>query len=289
VINVSRSQLRQSLLLVSIAAALVCLGVSAAYGTPAIEGVWSFNGGAVDIQSQPGNTFRGVVTVPTKFAQCSHPVNEDVWSGMTLQADGSYFGQHQWYFEAGGTCSPNPELGPTAWRVLRTSSGEFFLRVCFSAPGSGSQPTIAPDGTSAHVTYKCIDSAAITSIPTVGPERGPGKAGQISFSQTVGLPGARQCVRRHTLRITPRNPAYDPLKEVVIRIGHHKLADVRDLKKLKKPIVLRKLPNGSFKLRVLAITVLDQRLSGSRTYHSCRSAHARKIKLHRVKHRPGHR
>lgn len=272
----------------SIVAVVACLGVTAAYAAPAIEGVWSFNGGAVDIQSQPGNTFRGVVTAPTKFAQCSHPVNEDVWSGMTLQADGSYFGLHQWYFEE--TCALNPEPGPTAWRVLRASNGEPFVRVCFSAPGSNSQPTIAPDGTSAHVTYGCSDSASIAPIPTITSKQGAkGKAGQISFRQTVGLPGARQCVRRRTLKIVLHNPAYDPLKEVVVQIGRHKLADVRDLKKLKKPIVLRKLPGGSFKVKVLAITVLDQRLSGTRRYHSCKSSQTGKIKLHRAKHHPRHK
>ena len=283
----SRLQLRRSLLLVSIAAVLACLGITAAYATPAIEGVWSFNGGAVDIQSQAGSTYRGIVTAPTKFALCSHPIGEEMWTGISLQADGSYFGQHQWYFEE--KCQINGP-GPTAWRVLRASNGDLFLRVCFSAPGSNSQPTIAADGTSAHVTYGCSDSASIAPIPTVASKEGEkGKAGQISFSQTVGLPGARQCVRRHTLRIVLHNPAYDPLKEVVIRVGRHKVADVRDLKKLKKPIVLHRLPGGSFKVKVLAITVLDQRLSGSRAYHSCKGTQMSKIKLHPVKHKGGHR
>ncbi len=139
------------------------------------------------------------------------------------------------------------------------------------------------------MSYGCTNSGFIAPIDETAPGPGGAKAGQISFSQTVGLPGAHQCVRRHTLRIALHNPAYDPLKEVVIRVGRHKLADVRDLKKLKKPIVLRKLPNGSFKLKVLAITVLDQRLTGSRTYHSCGSARGRKVKLHGVKNHRGHR
>jgi hypothetical protein len=277
----SARALRRLQLPMSTACAIVCIGASAAHASPAIEGVWSFNGGAVDIQAQPGNTFRGVVTAPTKFAQCSHPINEDVWSTMTLQPDGSYFGFHQWYFE--GTCARNPEPGPTAWRVLRSSNGELFLRVCFSAPGSGSQPTIAPDGTSAHVTYGCTDSASIAPIPTVAANQGAqAKAGQIGFRQTVGLPSARQCVRRHTLRIVLHNPAYDPLKEVVVRVGKRRVADVRSLKKLRRPIVLGGLPGGSFKVKVLAITVLDQRLSGSRTYHSCRGTQTGRIKLRRL-------
>ncbi|HEX4838410.1 MAG TPA: hypothetical protein VFV03_07805 [Solirubrobacteraceae bacterium] len=273
----------RSLLLALPAAVLLCLGVSAATATPAIEGVWSFNGGAVDIQAQPGSTFRGVVTSPTKFAQCSHPVNEDMWTEMRLQADGSYFGLHQWYFE--GSCALNPTLGPTAWRVLQSSTGSRFLRVCFSAPGSNSQPTIAADGSSAHVTYGCTDSASIAPLPAIAPHEGAAGStttGQISFRQTVGLPTPHKCVRRRTLKIVLRDPAYDPLKEVVIHVNGHKVVDIRSLKKLKKPIVLRNLPSGSFRIKVLAITVLNQRLSGSRAYHSCKGSG--KIKLRRTKH-----
>jgi hypothetical protein len=34
-------------------------------------------------------------------------------------------------------------------------------------------------------------------------------------------------------------------------------------------VTLKKLPSGTYKISVLAITVLNQRLYGSRTYHSC--------------------
>jgi hypothetical protein len=284
---VSRSQFRRYLMPVSIVAVLVCIGASSAYAASAIEGVWSFNGGAVDIQAQAGGTFRGVVTASTKFAQCSHPVNEEVWTAISPQPDGSYFGLHQWYFE--GTCAPNPTPGPTAWRVLRSPAGALFVRVCFSEPG-GPQPTIAADGTSTHVTYGCTDSASIAPIPTVVAKQGTGgnKSGQISFGQIIGLPAAHQCLRRRTLTIALHNPAYDPLKEVVIKIGRHKLADVRNLKKLKKPIMLKNLPGGSFKLKVLAITVLDQHLSGSRTYHQCKRSRSHKIKLRQIERNRSH-
>ncbi|HTA16027.1 MAG TPA: hypothetical protein VK781_14315, partial [Solirubrobacteraceae bacterium] len=242
------------------------------------------NGGAVDIQAQPGGTFRGVVTSPTKFAQCSHALNEDMWTEMRLQPDGSYFGLHQWYFE--DTCAPNPTLGPTTWRVLQSPTGSRFLRVCFSEPGSNSQPLIAPDGSTAQVTYGCSDSISISPLPKVTP-KGTGH-GQISFRQTVGLPSAGMCVRQRTLKIALHDPAYDPLKEVAIRVNGHKVADVRNLKKLKRPIVLRKLPVGSFKVKVLATTVLDQHLSGSRSYHSCKGRQSGKIKLRHNRSRHGH-
>jgi hypothetical protein len=47
--------------------------------------------------------------------------------------------------------------------------------------------------------------------------------------------------------------------------------------------VLQRLPAGAFKVKVLAITVLDQRLSGSRTYRSCKATQTGRIKLRRVK------
>jgi hypothetical protein len=91
-----------------------------------------------------------------------------------------------------------------------------------------------------------------------------------------------------THKTIPRSaPKYDPLKEVVVRIDGKRVADVRGVKRLekafKKGIFLRKLPSGTYKVSVLAITVLKQRLSGSRTYHSCKKGSGN-IKLHRGKH-----
>jgi hypothetical protein len=196
---------------------------------------------------------------------------------------------HQWYFEpsAAAGCTPNPSLGPTAWRILSNAKGESFMRVCFSAPGSNSQPTIAPDGSSAHVTYGCADSAAIAPLPVVSGKEGASKptSGQISFSHVVVLPGANKCVRGHSLKISLHHAKYDPLKEVVIRVNGKKVADVRGLKKLKKAIVLKHLPKGSYTVKVLAITVLDQRLSGSRRYTACGKGSG-KIKLN---HHPAHK
>jgi hypothetical protein len=267
------------------ACVLSSLGIAAGATPQPIEGVWSFNGGTVDIQSQPGGTYRGVVTSPTKFASCSHPVNEDMWTEIRQQPDGSYFGLHQWYFEE--PCARNPTPGPTAWRVLQNPNGSRFLRVCFSAPGSNSQPTIAPNGSSAHVTYGCSDSALIATLPTVSHQTGGTTGSVVSFRSAVGLPRASKCVRKRTLRIVLHDPPYDPLKEVVVRVNGHKVIDLRNLKRLKKPIVLKRLPNGSFKVRVLAITVLDQHLTGGRTYHACKGNVTSKVKLrHSTHHHP---
>jgi hypothetical protein len=43
------------------------------------------------------------------------------------------------------------------------------------------------------------------------------------------------------------------------------VADVKGVKRLKKGITLKKLPNGTYKISVVATTVLDQHLAGSQT------------------------
>jgi hypothetical protein len=264
-----------ALLLVSLAALATSVASargSAASSSASIEGVWSFNGGTVAIQSQPGGTFIGTVVAPTKFAQCPHPVGEAMWTGMRLQADGSYWGSHQWYFET-SECVRNPTLGPTAWRVMQASSGTHYLLVCFSAPGSA-QPTIAVSGVHANVSYGCFESARIAPLPST--------SGTSGFTRSVTLPSARRCYSRRAFQIHLRDPRYDPLKEVVVTIRGHKVAVVRRKKVFAATINLTGLPPGSFTVKIRATTILGHHLTGSRTYHTCAkkrlkaAAHARR-------------
>lgn len=246
-------------------AALVLLGLTA-FAQPvagaagsAIEGVWSFRGGRVAIQSLPNGTFAGTVVAPTSFAQCPHPVGEQMWSGLRRQPDGSYQGLHQWYFE--GSCAPNPRLGLTAWRVLSAAGGSRFLRVCFSAPGSP-QPTIAPDGTSANVSYGCVDSALVAPLPG-------SSSATLAFARVIGLPRAKKCFSRREFRIHLHNPADDPLKRVTVTLRGRHVSVERSAGRIAAVINLRGLPKGTFKVRIAALTVLGHRLLGSRVYHTC--------------------
>jgi hypothetical protein len=54
----------------------------------------------------------------------------------------------------------------------------------------------------------------------------------------------------------------DLLKDVVVKIGSKKVADVKGVKKIKKGITLKKLPTGTYKISVVATTILKQRLTG---------------------------
>jgi hypothetical protein len=272
-----RSRCLSSLLLVIPAAMLLAVGVASAGAATSIEGVWSFNGGTVDIQGQADGAFRGVVVAPTRFAQCSHPVNENMWTDIHLQPDGSYWGLHQWYFES---CLPNRILGPTAWRIVGAPAGPRFLRVCFSAPGSSAQPTIAPDGSHANVTFGCRDSALIAPLPVA-------TSNQVSnSSKSVVLPTkAQACVNNRSLEIKLYDPKYDPFKELIVWINGKKAADMSNIKKLKKGIRLKGLPNGTYTIKVLAITVLNHRLSRSCNYGTCTKTSGIN-EPHRVKPRP---
>jgi hypothetical protein len=110
-----------------------------------------------------------------------------------------------------------------------------------------------------------------------------GNSSQVTFVNTVTLPGAKACISRSSLRITLREPKYDPLEEVVVKIGNKKVLDLSGVKAIKKGITLTHLPTGSYKISVLAITVLKQRLHGSQSYKSC-SKGSGKIKLSHAGH-----
>jgi len=238
------------------------LGASSARAGAPLEGVWSFNGGRVAIKEQGNGTFLGTVVSPTKFAQCTHPVGEDMWTQLAPQTDGSYWGLHQWFFE-GEECVPNPLPGPTAWRVLQRSGGR-ILRVCFSAPGSNSQPTIASDGSSANVTFGCVDSARISSLPEVS---------SADLAKYASLPKGNVCLARRRLRIRLRDPKNDPLAKIVVELRSGKIHRKAKLRQGNGVTVatlsLAGLVKPAFTVIIRATTVLGHHLSTKRRYRLC--------------------
>jgi len=58
---------------------------------------------------------------------------------------------------------------------------------------------------------------------------------------------------------------HDEFAKVVVKINGKQVALFKGVKRLKKPITLAKLPSGTYKISILATTVLRQRLSGSQT------------------------
>ncbi len=239
-------------------------GVTGAGATSSIEGVWAFESGEIAVTPSVGGTFVGTVVEQTRFAECVHPVGQAIWTNIVSQADGSYWGHHQWYFE--GTCAENPTPGPTAWRVREASGGSKYLQVCFSEPGT-TQPTIAVDGATANVTYRCVSSALTARLPSTG-----------VAGDRLSLPSAKQCLSARLFKIHLTDPRYDPLKTVVVTIRGRTIATLRRGRYVVATIDLKGFPRGAFTVRIDATTVLGHHLSERRTYHTC-VARAKKGKL----------
>jgi hypothetical protein len=262
----SYSRCRSSSLLFVIAAAALALALAcaaSAWAGSSIEGVWAFDNGQIAITPTSNGTFVGTVVDETKFAECIHPVGQPIWTEITPQSDGSYWGHHQWYFE--GTCAENPTPGPTAWRVRQEPDGSQYLRVCFSQPGT-SQPTIPASGPEANVTYGCDDSALTAPLPVTASS---GVAGE-----RLSLPSAKQCLSGRLFKIHLRDPKYDPFKKVLVTVKGRKIATARHGVYVVATIDLKGFKRGAFTVEIRATTVLGHHLSGTRTYHTC----ARKAK-----------
>ncbi len=253
-----RPRQRRAKLLAMIATALLmAAGAASASAASSIEGIWAFGGGEIAIRPGPHATFVGTVVAETKFAECVHPVGQEIWKEMRLQSDGSYWGLHQWYFEK--TCVINEDLGPTAWRVMEEPNGSRYLRVCLSEPG-GPQPTIAINGADADATYGCLSSTLVAPLPKVGVS---------GFLQSLLHPGAKKCVSARRFIIHLAEPTDDPFKTLRITLRGRKLATVRRGSYLVATVNLKGLPLGAFTIKISARTVLGLHLSGSRTYHTC--------------------
>lgn len=229
---------------------------------PAIEGVWSFNGGRIAITEQQSGVFEGTVVAPTTFSYCAHPEGEQIWTQMVQQPDGSYWGSHQWFFET-SECVRNPALGPSAWRVLQKAEGR-YLRACFSEPGSNLQPTISPSGAAANATFGCVDSALVAALPEVSPA---------TASRYVHLPSNKSCVARRKLRFLIEDPKNDPIQHAVVTATGGGIRVKAKLQNTEAGVIavlkLEKLRGTTFIVRVRATTLLGDHLRTKRTYARC--------------------
>ncbi len=245
------------------AAASASAGASASSG---IEGVWSFNGGQIAIQPEGNGKYEGVVVQPTTFATCTHPAGQKIWKEMTLQADGSYWGYHQWYKTE--SCVENPVLGPTAWRVVSESSGSRYLRVCLSSPGTA-QPKIPVGSQGIGASYGCQSSSLTAPLSS---------SGVGSFKSVVSLPSSNKCLSARKFQIHIHNAKYDPFKSVSVTLRGRKVKVVKKGQTYIATINLKGLPRGAFTIRIKALTFRGNRVVGSRTYHTCAAKPSKKSK-----------
>jgi hypothetical protein len=250
---------RRTSLLLAIAATILLLtvGVASAAAITGIEGVWSFNGGQIAIQPEGNGKFEGIVVSPTNFAACTHPVGQKIWKELSAQADGSYWGFHQWYKTE--SCTENPILGPTAWRVVEEANGSRYVRVCLSNPGAG-QPSIPLGSTGIGASFGCQNSGLTAPLAS---------SGVGSFKQVVSLLSNKKCVSARKFAIHIRDAKYDPFKSVIVTLRAHKLRIAHRGSTYIATVNLKGLPPGAFTIKIKATTFRGHVVSGTRTYHTC--------------------
>lgn len=236
--------------------ALAVAAASAAADSP-LEGVWSFNGGRVAIQPDGDGTLTGIVISPTKFAECQHEVGERMWTDITPQPDGSYWGLHQWFYAESG-CKPNPTPGASAWRVFASGSGK-ILQACLSEPGEP-QPTIPPEGELPGGPHtRCFTSALVSGLPVA--------------TASEFLSGPDACVAGNLLRIRIRNPRGNPLAQITVVVKGGGIRKTFRLKPHPKSFIavlkLAPITAPTVRATVRLTTVLGAHLRHRHVYRRC--------------------
>lgn len=247
------------LTLMLLTGAVLLAAPSAASAQADIEAVWRFSGGEVAVQAQPDGSFMGTVIRQTQFAECPHPVGEQMWTQMRLQPDGQYHGEHQWFNVP--ACTYMSPKGRTAWRVLTKPDGAKFLRVCFGKPETGTQPTIAPDGAATNDEQGCNDSDLVSPLPQGKPS--------VRTIATLPSQGRKKCLSKRSFRIRLKEPPGDALATARVYVNNKRVGPVRTGDRLTAPVNLRNLPRGRYTVKITATTVLGKTISGTRKYRTC--------------------
>jgi FG-GAP repeat len=126
------------------------------------------------------------------------------------------------------------------------------------APLTGSSPSGRPSEPSAHSAAQ-LEAALATAF---------------------GLPAATACYSRRSFEIHIHQPhGYPKIVSAEVFLGGHRERSLSK-KGLAEEVVLTKLPYGTFTIRIVARTATGTALTGTRTYHTCRS---KPLKGHRHK------
>lgn len=209
------------------------------------------------------------------------------------QPDGSYHGDHQWFY---GTCQLDPTPGLTAWRVLTTASGGF-------PAGVPEQPQrrshTADDRTGRKGVRRHVRMHRL-GADRAGADRGRAAAQRehrldrrhrvaaqrrrvdkihrrvtADDADAAALRHHREAPEHRALRAAGR--AEDHPSEPEIRSARHGHGEGRRQEAGRHPRVAAaqprhhasKVARGHYKTTVEVTTVLDHHLSATRRYHSC--------------------
>jgi hypothetical protein len=162
--------------------------------------------------------------------------------------------------------------GPTSWfsAISTDTSGG---TVNFS-------PAIAPGG-STYFSLESPPSAAAIQVgkPTTTAPPATGKLPPALGPNGViqGLPSARKCLSKRHFVIHIRRYPHVSYDLAIVFLNHRKVKTARSRAgQFSAPIDLRGLPKGTFPVKITVITSTGGIISGTRTYHTCRS----KLRFH---------
>lgn len=107
--------------------------------------------------------------------------------------------------------------------------------------------------------------------PTPTPEPGPTPTQPSAPAPAGAVLGTQQrsCASKRSFRIRIRVPHGKKALSAVVRVNGKRVKVVRG-KRLRAPVRLRGLPKGTFKVKITLRLRGGKRLSGTRTYHTCR-------------------
>jgi hypothetical protein len=133
-----------------------------------------------------------------------------------------------------------------------------------SPPSSGNVSTATGAGSS---TGSSSSSGSKNNQPPPPPS-----AAQLEehLATAFGLPSAKLCYSKRSFKIhIQQPPGYPRIVSAEVFLGHKR---ERTLNKhgLTDQVVLTQLPYGTFTIRIVARTVQNTTLTGTRTYHTCR-------------------
>jgi len=94
--------------------------------------------------------------------------------------------------------------------------------------------------------------------------------GPSAIADFTSLPAASKCVRGRKLTVRFKKPPKGySVKTITVRVNNKKVATIKGAK-LKKPLYLRKLPNGSFTVTVSITLKKGKGLTERRRYTACK-------------------
>ncbi|WP_205696652.1 CocE/NonD family hydrolase [Conexibacter sp. SYSU D00693] len=118
-----------------------------------------------------------------------------------------------------------------------------------------------PDGSgpSGTTPYAASDKA---------PKPLPAGTGGPRTAQAAGLPSAKRCVSRRTLRITLRRPKGDRVRSATVSVNGRRRTTLRGRRTV-APVSLKGLPKGTYRVAITIRTAKGKVLRQARTYRTC--------------------